>query len=62
MAALSDFKRGQIAAARKAGASVTKTAKLFGVAWSIVSKVVKTSEKEGKIPSQNQNSGKARAV
>ena len=50
MADLSDVKRGQIVGVRMAGSSVTKTAELFGVARSSVSKVIRTFEKEGKIP------------
>ena len=45
MADLSDFKRGQIVGARVAGASVTKTAELFGVARNAVSKVLISFEK-----------------
>ena len=48
MADLSDFKRGQIIGAPMAGASVTKTAEIFGVAKSSVLKVMTTIEKEGK--------------
>ena len=46
MADLSDFKRGQIFGACMAGASVTKTTELFGVAF----------EKERKTSSLKQNS------
>ena len=45
MADLADFKRGQIVGASMAGANVTKTAELFGVAKSTVSKVMTTFEK-----------------
>ena len=48
MADLSDFKRGQIIGARMAGASVAKSAELFGVVRITVSKVMTSFEKEGK--------------
>ena len=48
MANLLDFKRRQILSACMAGASVIKTAELFGIARSTVSKVMTAFEKEGK--------------
>ena len=48
MADLFDLKRGQIVGAPMAGASITKTAELFGVANSTVLKVMTAFEKEGK--------------
>ena len=62
MADLSDFKRGQIVCACMAGASVTKTTELFGVARSIVSKVKTAFEKEVKTSSLKQNSGRKRKL
>ena len=58
MADLSDFKTGQIVGARMVGANVIKTAELFVLARSAVSEVMTAFEKEGKISSQKQNSGR----
>ena len=62
MADLSDFERCQIVGARMAGASLRKTAELFGVAMSTLSKVMTVFEKEGKTFSLKQNWKKAKAV
>ena len=58
MADLSDFKRGQSVVARMAGTNVTKTTELFGVARSIILKVMAAFEKERKTSSLKQNSGR----
>ena len=62
MTDLSDFKRGQIVGARMAGSSVTKTAEVFGVARSTISKVMTAFEKEGKTSSLKQNSRRKRML
>jgi transposase len=53
---LSDFEGGQIVGARLAGASVTKTATLFGASRATVSKVVSAYTNHGKTASARQNS------
>ena len=62
MANLSDFDRYQIVGSRMAGANVTKTAELFSVARSSVSKVMTAFEKEGKTSSLKQNSRRKRKI
>ena len=51
-------KRGQIVGAHMAGACITKTAELFGVARNTVLKVMTAFEKEEKTSSLKQNSGR----
>ena len=62
MAELSNFKRDHIVGAYMAGASVTKTAELFGVARSTISKIMTAFKKEGKTSSLNQNTGGKRKL
>ena len=57
MADLSEFKRGQIVGACMAGASVTKTTELFGVARRTILKIMTVFEK-GKTSSLKQNSAR----
>ena len=52
MADLLDLKRGQNVVVAMAGSSVTKTAELFAVARSTVSKVMIAFEKEGQTSSR----------
>ena len=47
---MAELKRDQIVGARMVGASVTKTAELFGVAKSTVLKIITALENEGRNP------------
>jgi transposase len=58
MGDLSDFEGGQIVGAHLAGASVTKTAALFGVLRETVSKVMTAYVTHGKTTSMKRNSGR----
>ncbi|XP_036357216.1 uncharacterized protein LOC118762572 [Octopus sinensis] len=53
-----NFQRGQIVGACIVGASITKTTEMCGVSRSTVSKVITAFEKEEKISSLKQNSGR----
>jgi hypothetical protein len=57
MGELSDSERWQIVSARLAGASVTKTATLFGVSRATVSEVMLAYTNHGKPTSAKRNSG-----
>ena len=58
----SDFKRGCIIGAHMAGASLTKSAELFGVAKSAILKIMTAFEKDGKTSSLKQNSGRKQTL
>ena len=62
MADLSDLKRGQIVGAHMAGASVTKTTELFGIARSTVWKMRTVFEQEAKLLTEAKLWKKAKAV
>ena len=62
MVNLSDFKRGQIVGARMAGSRVTKTAELFSISSSTVSKMMTAFEKGEKTPALKQNSERKRKL
>jgi len=58
MGDFSCFQRGQIVGAHLAGASVTKTANVFGVSRAAVSKVMTTYTNHGRTLSAKRNSGR----
>ena len=62
MADLSDFKRGQIIGVRMAGTRETKTAELFGVARSTVSKVGSIWERRKNLLTEGKLWKKAKAL
>ena len=58
MVDISDFKRCQIVDARMVGASVTKTAQMFGISRNTVSKVMIAFEEEKENVSAKHKSGR----
>ena len=61
MSDFSDFKRVQIVDSRMVGASITKTAQMFGISKGIVSKVMIAFENENKTSQQSTSLAESRS-